>query len=383
MKTALKFLTFFVASVFLSACSDETHAGGGIWDETQNTLAVKIFDVAGNPAANARVRLVTKTATVADSALSDASGTAFLSRPVQNGYVEIEESSGVSRRSVLSGDSLLTDTLSQAVELSGTLETGAGLPQTLYLFGTSYTANVSANGEFRFEKIPAGDYAVLSASDSEYVYWGSSTASAGGTSGVLALSEDSVLVDDFEGLAGANLFHPVTGASWWFTASDSLSSVSPLMPSEARVFSTENPDSSNALHFVFDVDSTAVGAYALCGFDIGYVRGDSISVYDLTALDSVTFFVRGSGHIVMQLAGFDDGGEAGRWDFEFDIPDANVWHRVSVLPSGNDDWERIKTRVRTITFLSTDDAEIWLDRIVFHGVSAQELFRELFEKGER
>ncbi len=85
----------------------------------------------------------------------------------------------------------------------------------------------------------------------------------------------------------------------------------------------------------------------------------------------------------MQLAGFDDGGEAGRWDFEFDIPDANVWHRVSVLPSGNDDWERIKTRVRTITFLSTDDAEIWLDRIVFHGVSAQELFRELFEKGER
>lgn len=79
----------------------------------------------------------------------------------------------------------------------------------------------------------------------------------------------------------------------------------------------------------------------------------------------------------MQFSGFDEKGKVVRWDFEFDVPSAADWKRVSVPPKGNEDWEKIKSRMRTVTFFSTENADIWLDQIVFHGISAQNLFRDL------
>ncbi len=378
--TVWKLFGTLLAVGLFSSCSDDARANGGIWDETQNTLAVRVLTASGTPAGNARVRLVTGTAFVEDSAYSDASGLARLKRPSKNGFVEIEERSGVARENIRQDDSLLVGKLQEPKEVQGTLSRGDGtFPQRLYLYGTSYVADVSASGEFAFRGIPAGEYAVLSESDSEYVYWGTSNASSDSTTKVFlsAPSFDSVLVDDFELASGTNRFHALTGASWWFTSADSLSLVEPELPVNAYVRSSESFLETQSVHFSFTVDSSS-GAYALCGFDIGVSQWqDSTTSYDMSKTDSVTFYIRGSGHIVMQFAGFDENGNVGRWDFEFDIPSATEWMCVSVPSKGNADWERISPRMRTVTFLSTESTELWLDQIVFHGISAQDLFRDL------
>lgn len=373
-----KFFGAILSAGVLASCSDNAQANGGIWDETQNTLAVRVLTASGTPATNARVRLVTGTALVEDSAYSDAAGIARLKRPSRDGFVEIEELSGVARENIRVDDSILVGTLQSPKEMRGSLSSSVEFPQRIRLYGTSYVASVSADGMFSFDGIPAGEYAILAEADGEYVYWGASNVSS--DLSIVSLSEpslDSVLVDDFEVASGTNRFHALTGSSWWFTSADSLSGVDPTLPANAYVRSSESFQETQSVHFSFTVDSS-LGEYALCGFDIGVSRWqDSTTSYDMSGTDSVTFYIRGTGHIVMQFSGFDEKGKVVRWDFEFDVPSAADWMRISVLPKGNEDWEKIKSRMRTVTFLSTENADIWLDQIVFHGISAQNLFRDL------
>ena len=377
ISSAWKFLGVLPALLIVWACSGNSRVSGGIWDETQNTLAVRVLNASGKAVGNARVRLVTGTAVVEDSAFSDKSGFAHLKRPSRDGFVEIDFADGVSRENIRRDDSLLVDTLQSPANLRGTLVSGKGpLPQRVYLYGTSYFADVSAGGKFLFDKIPAGDYAVLAAADAEYVFWGSSRAVSDSSSEAVFPEPfaDSVLVDDFEDLRGVNLFHALTGASWWFTSSDSLSRVYPELPANALV--ADAFSGSRSMHFSFAVDSS-VGAFALCGFDIGVSQWrDSTTSYDMSKTDSVAFWIRGEGHLFVQFAGLLEDGSLGRSDFEFDIPSADEWRRVSISLAENGDWEKIGSRMRTITFLSTANADFWLDHIVFHGVSVQDLFRE-------
>ena len=168
MKNAAVYQMFFLSLCLglFSSCSESTQTSGGIWDETQNTLAVRIRLASGEPAVAAKVRLVTETAIVEDSAVADESGIARLKRPSQDGFIEVQEKSGVARNRVLAGDSLLTDTLKKPASLQGKLVVQTAMPRRLFLFGTSYAAEVSESGAFRFENIPDGEYAVLSEGES-------------------------------------------------------------------------------------------------------------------------------------------------------------------------------------------------------------------------
>lgn len=382
MKNAAVYQMVFLSLCLglFSSCSESTQTSGGIWDETQNTLAVRIRLASGEPAVAAKVRLVTETAVVEDSAVADESGIARLKRPSQDGFIEVQEKSGVARNRVLAGDSLLTDTLKKPASLQGKLVVQTAMPRRLFLFGTSYAAEVSESGAFRFENIPDGEYAVLSEGESEYVFWETLVAdgNAAAEAELAEPSPDSVLVEDFERSVATNRFAALTGASWWFTSSDSLSHVEPESITDALVRSPESFETSQSAHYTFVVDTTLADAFALCGFDIGVsFWQDSTISYDMSQTDSVSFYIRGSGHVVMQFAGLNEAGEVESWDFEFDIPSSTEWVRVAVPPSGNETWEKIKSRMRMITFLSTRNMDLWLDKIVFHGVSAQDLFRDL------
>ena len=154
----------------LSACSNDSTAGRGIWDETENGLAVVIQGEAGMPIPSARVRLVSATAVVQDSAISDSTGTAYFEkRPDYGGHVEVSSDAGVARSAFASGDSSLVNTVRAPARLSGSLNAQNGeLPSEVYLYGTSYKAPVASDGSFRFEGIPAGDYAILSAEETSY-----------------------------------------------------------------------------------------------------------------------------------------------------------------------------------------------------------------------
>ncbi|MBP5246554.1 MAG: hypothetical protein J6Z31_01685 [Fibrobacter sp.] len=368
----------------LSACSGDSTAGRGIWDETENGLAVTIRGQEGSPIASAKVRLVSATAVVQDSALSNSEGIArFEKRPDYAGHVEVSASEGVARSAFASGDSAVSEVLSAPARLSGSLNlTNGEIPSEFYLYGTSYKASIAADGSFSFENVPAGDYAILSAGETSYLYWNESKLVPNEET-VVSLnvpSKDSVLIDDFEDGRGTNLFYALTGGGWWFTYGDSTSTISPRLPE--RGLSREDAYAgSQSLHETFVIDSTAKNPYALVGFNIGTAPSDdSLRGYDLSKLDSVTVYVKGFGHVFMQFAGLDDALNSVNWEFEFDIPSNEEWTRVSAVPGDDALWMQIAANMKTINFLVTESADIWLDQIVFHGVSASDVFRVELEK---
>lgn len=368
----------------LSACSNDSTAGRGIWDETENGLAVLIQGEAGTPIPSARVRLVSATAVVQDSAVSDSTGTAYFEkRPDYGGHIEVSSDAGVARSAFVSGDSSLSDTVHAPAKLSGSLNAQSGeLPSEVYLYGTSYKASVDADGSFSFEGIPAGDYAILSAEETSYLYWNESQLVSDKETVVSldAPSKDSVLIDDFEDSRGTNLFYALTGGGWWFTYGDSTSVISPTLPE--RGLTREDAYAGNkSLHETFTIDSTAKNPYALVGFNIGTPPSeDSLHGYDLSKVDSVTFYVKGSGHVFMQFAGFDVDLNSLNWEFEFDIPSAEEWTQVAAVPGDDATWASIAANMKTINFLVTESADIWLDQVVFHGTSASDVFRVELEK---
>lgn len=368
----------------LSACSNDSTAGRGIWDETENGLAVVIQGEAGMPIPSARVRLVSATAVVQDSAISDSTGTAYFEkRPDYGGHVEVSSDAGVARSAFASGDSSLVNTVRAPARLSGSLNAQNGeLPSEVYLYGTSYKAPVASDGSFRFEGIPAGDYAILSAEETSYLYWNESRLVSDEETVVFlnAPSKDSVLIDDFEDNRGTNLFYALTGSGWWFTYGDSTSVISPSFPEHG--LTREDAYAGNkSLHETFTMDSTAKNPYALVGFNIGTPPSeDSLHGYDLSKVDSVTFYVKGSGHVFMQFAGMDADLESLIWEMEFDIPSAEEWTQVAAVLGDDATWASIATNIKTINFLVTESADIWLDQVVFYGTSASDVFRVELKK---
>lgn len=371
-----KVLALFVCMILAAACSEDSVAGRGIWDETENGLAVIVTGESGSPVVGAKVRLVRRTASVADSAVTNSEGLARFERPTFAGYAEVASAAGVARSAFASGDSSVSSKLEIPAQISGQIISQNGnFPSELYLYGTSYRALVSQNGTFSFDSLPQGDYALLAPADTAFEYLANLDLNARAKSvEVQTPAKDSVLIDDFEDARGTNLFYPLTGGGWWFSKADS-GTVSPSPLEKGFVKSEESWNGTQSFHQKFTLDSAA-SAYAFCGFDIGVSHLiDSLISYDMSGVDSVTFYVRGRGHLAMQLGGYDSAGTAVTWTYEFDIPSEIEWERVSVVLGEDSDWQKISGRMKTINFFMWNSTDLWLDEFVFHGISASELFR--------
>ena len=378
-------LGLFALSGILFACSDGEEHASGIWDETQNGLAIHIVDSTGTPVANARLRIINADGwakniisgnTIADSAITNASGIASLKKVSATAYAEVSAKSGVSRIALANGDTAKNDTLRTASTLNGVLNT-ASLPREVRLYGTSFRAAVNADGSFTFDSIPGGDYAVVIPSASAFTYCGGAVADTASTVTRTFTPEnaDSVLIDDFEDGNNFNRFHAITGGGWWYNYSDSTSSVSPEKAVNSIVRNDSGWNASFSYHATFSVANGVSGAFALCGFDIGVSPLlDTVIGYDLSSVDTISFYAKGTGHIKIQFYGSHSlsTDTTGEWIYEFDL--SSEWTRIVVTPQGVPDWENIKSSITTITFMSTADADIWLDEIVFHGISPASLF---------
>jgi hypothetical protein len=111
---------------------------------------------------------------------------------------------------------------------------------------------------------------------------------------------------------------------------------------------------------------------------------------NLNALDSVEFYIRGTGRYSFSIESLGDANYQGKAlyydtltvDSASGRNDAETWKRVAITPAdfvkgdsswGNLGWEMIHDKVTTISVAAYGEAEIWLDDIKFYGIKPSDL----------
>lgn len=397
-------LIILLVSLLLIACSkpNDTEAKGGVWDETENGVAVIVIDAQGKPVPNARVRIIPTTTwgqsilkgstPVADSANTDAEGKALVRTNSWPSQLEVESDVGMIRETISAPDSSRRVTPKAKAILTGTiLSTTNTRPEWVHIAGSSYQAKVQSDGSFQFDALPPSDYLLVSTDGSEIRVITSTTMKEGAAQSLNNLTvenTDSVLIEDFEDEISANRFHEFTGAGWWYLSVDSLSVITPATIAEATVSNAESFQQSRSLHIQFTLNSAVPGKFALCGFDLGESRltNPNASDYDLSQVDSISFWAKGSGFIQLQIGGLPpvDPQSFAQMNYSFLLD--TTWTHIVVRPeqfaphSGTWTWEQIAPYFNSMNWMANENAELWLDHIQFHGISAPELFSTLLRK---
>lgn len=391
-----------VLSIWLVGCGNSKHqeSKGGVWDETENGVAVLVSDSDGNPVANARVRLVPQQSwaadiladnnPVTDSTVTDENGQALLHTSSWPAYLELESAEGVGRDLIFAADSGYRATLGEAARLEGSLQASAhSWPESLRIAGTSYVAKVDENGAFLFPNLPRGEYTLVHVSTGEIQMMGTTQikeASVIRLDSLRPTDTDSVLIDDFEDQISANRFHVFTSKGWWYLSSDSLSAIDPSSISDALTRTSQSWEGGQSLHVRFTIDTTFPGKFALCGFDLGESQlvNPQSATYDLSGVDSISFWAKGSGTISFQAGTILPSMEVNLLSVKFTLSPA--WTRVVIYPdsfahaSNLYTWDDLSLYLNAFNFMSNQDADLWLDQIQLHGISATDLYSTLLRK---
>lgn len=376
----------------LLACGhDEPVAGGGgIWDETGNTVALQVTDRQG-VAARTKVRWVSLsqwysakesgTRVAYDSAMTDAKGRATIAAPAGGETWALWTGSGqTGSYRVVSGHAASLKVQEDTVGgFSGHLQNGAAWPDSVVLAGTDYVVAVGDDGSFHFDNVAPGKHTVLAQSGSKFAVLSTVSLSAGAVTENTNLPwspDDGLLMDDFDDAMPANSFHALTGEGWWYLAGDSASRFEPSDIALAVVAGDSAYEGGRSLHLRIAAGSDPALKYALCGFDIdmGAVKDTTLQrvQHDLTSLDSVVFMARGSGQVRLQIAGVP--GTIPVLSLPIDLTDA--WTRYTVVPADFkvDDWQLLAGQASAVNFYVADSADLWLDDIWLYGLDGASLF---------
>lgn len=181
------------------------------------------------------------------------------------------------------------------------------------------------------------------------------------------LALNSFLVDDFEHTTLASLIP--SGNGWYSAKSDTSSTVS--APS---IVPAGRSRSGNALHISYNAPASNY-RYALVGLGI------SSPPRDFRALDSIVFWVRGTGGGKFRFA-FDqlEGGVGKSWIPEWNI-DSN-WTRFRIRPQDLDPpsdmgenigWDAMKDSVTNLTFFAAGGTGLWIDDVRLYGINRDDL----------
>lgn len=377
--------------LLLMACGDKaSQAGkGGIWDETENGVALRVRDESGKPVARAKVTWVHMgdwmqarsqgAAPHLDSGWTD-----------QNGDLRIDSVSGSLVLSVLHDSLVASALVSKGAETAecvlakpsrvlGRLAGESALPDSLYLAGTRHASAVGNDGFFQFDAVAPGAYGLVGF-DEQGVRLVSradvSEETADSRESYTWSAGDSVLLDDFEDDISANRFHALSGTGWWYTYSDPGSWFEPVQASDAYVQGDLAWQGGRSLRMKMLVQGTPGEKFALCGFDLeNTALLDSTSpavLHDLTALDSVSFWARGQGTMSLQLVSAVSVLESVSAPFVL----TEMWtrHVVAVQAFDSERWNLMAGRITAVNFIAQESAELWLDQVYLHGLVETDLF---------
>lgn len=393
MKIRMLLLALCCAGMLGCGGQTESAGKGGIWDETENARVVLVQDSLGRAVANAQVRWRSL-----ESWLAVATGarTSFLDsgRTDGDGYLrvvledptrwvfDVSTSQGQAAYTLWNAkvDSLRL-TVHPSLRWSGKLKLTGELPDSLFLAGTSQASAVDALGNFAFSDVAPGSYALVGYDRQ----WGWRLVEAIDVNALDVTANewiwpegDSVVLEDFSRADVANRFHIVHGLGWWFNYTDSTSSASPADIADGRVVGDSAWQGGASLHVRLQTSSQVASRFALCGFDLeGSPIIDTAAWnvrHDLSNLDSVTFWAKGSGVVQLKLLG---GSAAGSLFAMAPVTLTENWTRYAVRVSDftGTGWDELATRVSAVNFLAQENVDLWLDQIVFHGVVDRDVFQ--------
>lgn len=394
MKRLLLLLAVFFA---FWACSNEKDIAGISTVETENAFLIQVVREDSLPAANvvARMRSADFVRSVdADSAkaeffneyVTDSLGCIRIgSLAVDVATLEIVDRGEGLFRKISAEDVQDGDSVRFVMEKTGNLRGKVYLPEDVdyawvQVYGTDRLVKTDSEGFYEMDSLPPSEYGLrVIVGDSVVEHSAKVVAAEEIRANVCAFEPDSVKVLDFE-YADAQFVIKELGISdaGYMSATDTSVKVTPEVATvpETRediaefIVEAGAGREGNAIHWE---SSAKHGDWSFYGI---WVCKEE-SPCDLSAIDSIVFYARGTGVISIALETLGSLNTEGKTLAYDTLATDDEWKRVCIKPSnfkprddlyGNLGWDVISKAVTTISIAAYDDTEFWIDDIVLYGV---------------
>jgi len=421
---AMTAATTFVAGVCsLTACSSDDKVAGVSTVETENAFVIQVVDGDGLPVTNAKA--VMRTAnylhaygsgfslepTQGINVMEDENGNSRLVEKVFTsdsvGYVRIDTLFADSMTLeilnndrgaftlLLADDIEMGDSTEIAVSLLGVMTGKIDLPEGsdgawIQVYGTDRTIKTDSEGYYKIEGMAPAEYRV-------HVVVGDTTMDDVVTvkSGEIAEPESSSS-EEPAAVSSSSEFSVESSAESSSSAplgyldvldfENGLGSVY-LKPTDTTV--TMYPVEDSASLAIVDAGLNREGKafhWATSGETghwsfMGLWMCSSSNPCDFSGIDSVEYYVRGTGSYSFNLEAIVEG-TTGKAVFLDTLGASDEWERVVVKPSdfmegdstyGNMGWEYVSKQATNIAVCAYFDTELWIDDIKFYGVNEDDL----------
>lgn len=396
-----KLFILFAVLVFW-ACSNDDVAGISTV-ETENAFLIRVVRGDSLPAANVVARLrpssfvqdVDSDGIVGDSSaqaafveyVTDSLGCIRVdSLDMDEASLEIiDEGEGLFAK-ILAKDVKDGDTANFVMKKTGVLRGKIYLPDGVdfawvQVYGTDRLAKTDAEGFYEIESLAPFEYDVrVVVGDSVIENSVAVGAGESAQSNVYAFQPDSVTVMDFEsGTAEFVLKELGLSAEAYIYVTDTDVVTVPAVgePLSESIEDAGAGRDGKAIHWKSYGD---IGIWSFFGVWICPEK----STCDLSALDSVVYYVRGSGKYFFAIEALGKSNIEGKAVFDDSLETADEWKRVCVKPSdfidsdsswGNFGWDAVRKTVTTITISPLDTTEIWVDDITLYGIKPSDFIR--------
>lgn len=297
----------------------------------------------------------------------------------------VDEGEGLFAK-ILAKDVKDGDTASYVMEKTGSIQGRIYLPDSVdfawvQVYGTGRLAKTDAEGFFEIDSLAPYEYDMrVVVGDS--VIEKSAVVDAGEPtrSNEYAFQPDSVLVLDFESGNAEFVLEELGVKAEGYIALTDTDVVTVPAAGEPISESIEDAGAGRkgkAIHWKSTGD---IGIWSFFGIWICTEK----STCDLTELDSVVYYVRGSGKYFFALEALGKSNIEGKAVFDDSLETSDEWKRVCIKPTdfvepdsdwGNFGWDAVKKSITTITFGALDESEIWIDDVTLYGVKPSDFIR--------
>lgn len=375
MKAVALLLAGGALPLLLGCGSDRNMGGGGFGGET---LSGRVVDSAGSPvpqaAVRARLARVLDRASLAEATADDSGRFSLEGLPAASLRIEIAGRVGAaSLQSLLERDPdrpVQPFVARTAASRRVRIVDAAGLPvaAALQAYGLGAVASTDDAGVALLAGWPASDlWARISPRDGSPAFDLFVPARATGD----LVAAPGWLLDDFEGSTTKTRLGLLIGGGWWYAASAGTT----VDPEGAHVgqtvfgqgYDTTQPHGGRAcLRVDFAFMPGNPRRYGLVGFHLGTVDGQAV---DLSALDSLVFWLRSNGPVRVDFIAREQGVKR---VFGRTVTPGADWTRFALIPTdfvaidGGTNWPGALAQTLYLQFSVFDDTEFRLDDLRLH-----------------